>query len=173
MDLAALIINFGILVVSGVAALVAWVQARAALHGAADADRARADAVAAQQSAAVALSEANRIASEARHLLQGQDARSKERHDVRWQPNWNQELQQWHLANRGQDTAHNVRLWADVRFLDPQTITEDHVAPNEGLRVALPTQMTEQGAALFLEWKVEWTTPLGTPHATSDWWPHS
>lgn len=173
MDLAALIVNFGILIVSGVAATVAWAQARAAISGAADADKARADAVTAQQTAATALAEANRIAAEARELLQGQDARSTERHDVRWKPRWDPDTQKWHLANRGQDTAHAVRIWADVPFLEPQTITQDDVPPNAGLRVALPTQMTERGEAVTVKWRVEWSTPLGTQRTASDWWPHS
>lgn len=173
MDLAALITNFGILVVSGVAATVAWVQARVAIRGAEDADKARVEAATARKAAAQALEEANRIAAEARDVLRGQDARSTERHDVRWVPHWNPETRQWHLANRGQDTAKAVRLWAEVSFLEPQTIADDEVPPNTGLRIALPEQMTEGGAAIVVKWRVDWSTPLGTERTASDWWPHS
>ncbi|MFB8191251.1 hypothetical protein ACFC14_18190 [Microbacterium sp. NPDC055988] len=64
-DLPALFVNVGILVLTGAMALVAFVQARAALHDAEAAKNAKNEAVAAQKASATALVEANQIAKDA------------------------------------------------------------------------------------------------------------
>lgn len=64
-DTPALIVNAGILVLTGVMALVAFVQARAALRDAETAKNAKNEAVAAQRASATALVEANQIAKDA------------------------------------------------------------------------------------------------------------
>jgi len=64
-DLPALWINVGILVLTGVMALVAVVQAKAALRDAGEAKTARDEAVDAQKTAAKALDRANLIAQDA------------------------------------------------------------------------------------------------------------
>lgn len=170
-DIPALWINGGILVLTGVTALVAFVQARHALADAGKAEEARDEAMSAQTASAAALDEANRIAAEARDLMKSQEARATERHDVRWVPMWQQETGKWFLANRGQDTAREVRLRTDATIIGIETQEDDEVPPGTGLSVQLPERFFGAGHVPIVVWRIEWKTALGTEHVREGRWP--
>ncbi|WP_337006699.1 hypothetical protein [Microbacterium sp. LB12] len=172
-DIPALIVNFGILLVSGAAALVAVVQARAALRDAGKAEIARDEAVTAQKASALALEEANSIAADARDLMRKQDARDTERHDVRWVPVWHEATGKWFLGNRGQDVALDVRLVADATMLEEQSQEEDEIPPGTGLSIQLPDRFVGTGHIPIVNWRVEWRTPLGSNLDDNGRWPES
>jgi len=169
-DIPALIINFGILLVSGVAALVAVVQARAALRDAGKAEYARDEAVVAQKASAEALTEANRISKETHDLLSGQDARLRERHQVDWRGQWDSTRAMWFLANDGPDAALDVRFTATSGTLPRQTQTHDEIPPGKGAGVEFP-ELKGTGGAPYVSWRVEWRTPLGVPRSDEGQWP--
>lgn len=164
-DTPTLIVNIGILLLTGVMALVAFVQARAALRDASRAEAARDKAVTAQEASATALTEANRIAAEARDLLREQDARATERHHVEWEPLWQSEPGKWLLVNRGVDTALDVRLIVDGSVIGRQPPQEeDEVPQHNGISVHFPEQFVGTGNVPTVVWRVEWRTPRGTHH---------
>ena len=170
-DIPALWVNVGILILTGVMALVAFVQAKAALRDAGKAEDARDKAVAAQEASATALAEANTIAADARDLLRKQDARDNERHDVRWEPIWEEETGKWYLANRGQDAALDVRLRTEATIVGIETHEEEEIGPNTGISVQLPAQFAGTGNYPIVKWRIEWRTPLGTHLQDAGRWP--
>lgn len=169
-DVPALIVNFGILIVSGVAAMVAVVQARSAVADAKKAEKARDAALKAQTDAATALGEANRIAAEARDIMEGQDARSRERHSVKWTPMWNYKEGLWILSNDGPDTAADVRLTVQSPTIGSVVKEASTVEPQRGPGVTLP-HFKGAGGMPRMEWRVEWRTPLGAHREESGVWP--
>lgn len=170
-DIPALWINGGILVLTGVMALVAIVQARHALADAGKAEKARDEAVAAQKASAAALAEANQIAADARDLLKTQDARDTERHHVRWEPSFDHQSEKWMLANHGLDTALDVRLRADTRVMPRMVLEESEVKPETALAIEMPAKYRGQGFVPQVRWSVEWRTPLGATHVKEGMWP--
>ncbi|WP_223628813.1 hypothetical protein [Microbacterium sp. EST19A] len=170
-QLPALFINFALLVVSGIGAVVAVVQARAALRDAGKAETARDEAISAQKASAVALEDANRIAADARDLLRRQDARDTERHDVRWEPIWQESTGKWILGNRGQDTAFDVRMVTDATVIGEEAHEEAEVPPRSGLSIQLPARFIGTGHTPIVDWRVEWRTPLGSNLDDSGRWP--
>lgn len=95
MDLAMLIVNFALLIATGAAAVVAFVQARSSLADATEAKSARDEAIAAQRRSAELLDEANAIARSARdkmeerlELERRRHALYSERRDVSWSGGW-------------------------------------------------------------------------------------
>ena len=171
-DIPALWINGGILVLTGVMALVAFVQARAAFQDAGKAEKARKKAVLAQEASATALADANRIASEARDLLQHQDARATERHHVEWHPQWENETGKWWLVNVGQDPAMDVRLATNASVVGQATQDEDEVPAGHGVWIELPDRF-RSGNIPIVKWRVEWKTPLGTEFFDEGRWPQN
>lgn len=169
-DLPSLIVNFGILIVSGIAAVVAVVQARSALRDATDATNARNEAVAAQRASAEALSDANQIAREARDLLNKRDARATERHQVKWVPSWDMQRGVWLLGNHGPDTALAVRLTVEAPEIGRQVLpVEDELPMEKGVPVSFP-MYAGQGMPR-VHWSVDWRTPLGAERHKEDVWP--
>lgn len=172
-DVPALWVNAGILILTGVMAVVSVVQARAAHRDAGKAETARDKAVAAQEASATALSEANRIAGEARDLLREQDARDTERHYVEWEPVWQVETGRWLLVNRGVDTALDVRLVVDGSVIGRQPPElEDEIAQHTGIPVQFPAQFVGTGHTPIVVWRVEWRTPRGAHLVDQGRWPH-
>lgn len=171
-DLPALFINIGILILTGVMALVAFVQARGAFRDAGKAEAARDKAVAAQEASASALAEANRIAAEARDLLREQDARETERHHVEWRANWLDEELQWELWNIGLDAALDVRLRVDSGVMPREVRTADELLQFGKLVVHFPDRFAGQGFTPRIGWRVEWRSPMGAPHSQDGKWPN-
>ncbi|MEW1706974.1 hypothetical protein AB0230_07005 [Microbacterium sp. NPDC089190] len=133
MDLAELFVNVGLLLISAVAAAVAWWQAAQARRSGNDAQAASADAaearrraVEAQQNAAQALTEANEIARAAKAAVDDQlalerrrDERLVERRDVSWSAQWLIKVDAdqpptLELTNTGTTAAEKVTLTMDV-----------------------------------------------------------
>lgn len=177
-DVPALWINGGILVLTGVMALVAFVQARAALADADKADKAReqaetaeAKAVAAQEASAAALVEANRIAGEARDLLRDQDARETERHHVEWRAKFIDEEVRWELWNVGLDPALDVRLRVDSGVMPREVRTAEELPQFGALSVQFPDRFAGQGFTPRIGWRVEWRSPMGATHSQEGRWP--
>lgn len=171
MDLAVLIINFGLLVVSGAAAVVAIVQARSADEGRVAAERARDAAVAAQRDAAVALDEANQIAREAQDLLAAGEKRATERHRASWEPSWDWEAGVWSVVNRGPDVAHTVRVSIESPINGRQEAVLDHVLVDHSVQFGFP-QFAGGGGFPWVRWHVDWQSALGVPHEASGEWDH-
>lgn len=170
-DVPALWINGGILVLTGVMALVAFVQARAALRDAEKAEKARDKAVEAQEASAAALAEANRIAGEARDVLRAREARETERHAVKWVPHWDSQAGKWLLGNHGPDTALNVRLAVESPTIERVVLpVEDEVAMGQGLPV-LFSQYAGQGGMPKVHYRVDWRTPAGAELHLEGVWP--
>lgn len=171
-DIPALWVNVGILILTGVMALVAVVQARSALRDAGKAEEARDKAIAAQEASAEALSEANRIAGEARDLLMEQDARATERHHVEWEPFWQEDTGKWLLVNRGVDSALDVRLVIDGSVIGRQPPeTEDELPQHSGIPVQFPKQFVGTGQMPTVLWRVEWRSPRGAHHVEEGRYP--
>src|SRR5690554_3895358 len=59
--------------------------------------------------------EANRISRDANALSNRIDARTHERHDVIWEPEWTSDSSEWRLYNRGIDTARDVTVVLEIR----------------------------------------------------------
>ncbi|MFJ2542738.1 hypothetical protein [Microbacterium sp. NPDC087589] len=170
-DVPALWINAGILILTGVMALVAFVQARAAMRGADDAEKARDKAVEAQVASANALAEANRIAGEARDVLRARESRETERHTVKWVPHWDFATGKWLLGNHGPDTALNVRLAVESDAIGRVVLpVEDEVPMDQGIPVLFP-HYAGQGGMPRVYYRVDWRSPAGAEHHIGSVWP--
>lgn len=109
-------------------------------------------------SQAVARAErANTIAKEANKLAESSDARGRERHDVRWEVRWENDGTEWHLYNRGIDTAFEVVLVARVRSDDHEEriVERPTVERNESIVLTLPgeIEIRERLRAQMTEWE--------------------
>ncbi|PRB18850.1 hypothetical protein [Microbacterium sp. MYb62] len=122
MDLAILIVNFALLVATGAATVVAFVQARSSLADSREAKSARDEAVAAQRRSTELLDEANAIARSARDTMEERldlerrrHALHSERRDVSWGGEWpmdicNDQAPTLRMSNLGSTDAYDAVL---------------------------------------------------------------
>ncbi len=182
-EIPALWVNIGILVLTGVMALVAFVQARAALKDAGRAEDARDKAVAAQEASAKALEAANEIARQARDALDERvdiervrDAQANERVDVSWQLTWPEDIAPdspiaFAIRNAGTTDAHDVELILELPQ-GRQLFKLGTIHAGEDRRA--PIQRTEmRGSAANLTMRslhipkhIHWKSPLGRASET-------
>lgn len=171
-DVPALWINGGILVLTGVMALVAFVQARTALTDAGKADKAReraenaeAKAVAAQEASAEALAEANRIAADAGELLRKQDEREREYRDVEWRAMYDARAGGFKLLNVGVTDAIGVTLvlrgFQGGERYDLGDIPSQGCAVVDSAAAAVWMEENEDRTPIAPPYVVHWSSPLG------------
>lgn len=187
MDDAELLVNIGILLVSAIAAAVAWWQAAQARRSREDAQTASSEAsesrrlaVAAQQDAARALTEANDIARSAQAAVDDQlalerrrELRLTEHRDVNWGGGWDTEVgadtpPTLELTNIGTTDAINVTLTMDLPQGRQSYFLGDVAAGGSGRAETRDTEMRGPAAAAVMARRdisieVHWSSPMGYP----------
>jgi hypothetical protein len=85
------------------------------------------------------------------------------------------------VANRGTDTAHDVRLVADIQYQGREETHRDTVEPNESIMIDLSTMVTAERErlvayiaqnpgrgmepAVYVRIQITWRTELGVKHS--------